>query len=55
MTDLTIWASNLVSATHAVVVHVHTFDAEAVPNVVTPSTDLQSCVAATPLKISDET
>jgi len=31
-----------------------TFDAEAVPNVVTPSTVLQSCVAATPLKISDK-
>ena len=30
-----------------------TFDAEAVPNVVTPSTVLQSCVAATPLKKSD--
>ena len=31
-----------------------TFDAEAVPNVVTPSTVLQSCVAATPLKKSDK-
>ena len=31
-----------------------TFDAEAVPNVVTPSTVLQSWVAATPLKKSDK-
>ena len=31
-----------------------TFDAEAVPNVVTPSTVLQSWVAATPLKMNDK-